>query len=304
MSLEQSPCSDLVAKAIDCGIDALAIAPVAPVDKETVGRYRLWIEKGYNAGMDYLNRYPDIRFDPAGLLPGARSIICCAVSYNHLDSQPAGNPRIASYAHGDDYHDVVRGILEKFTTHIRETYGGETRVCVDTAPLMERYWAQHSGLAFQGRSGLMIVPELGTFFFLGEIITTAGLPPMRHTAETRCNDCGKCVVSCPGCAINNDGTIDARKCLSYLTIEHRGELPEGFSTGNRLYGCDECQRVCPHNEYAALTREKRFLLRPAYKTLTAETVLTMNQEDFSTIFRHSAIKRAKLDGLKRNARHL
>ncbi|MBD5179893.1 MAG: tRNA epoxyqueuosine(34) reductase QueG [Bacteroidales bacterium] len=304
MNSRNSPCDDLLAFSRDAGIDAIAITPAGPVDSETIARYNGWIGNGYNAGMDYLNRYPEIRFNPEGLLPGAQSIVCCAVSYNHADSQPQGAPKIASYAHGDDYHEVLREILENLAAYIRETRGGETRVCVDTAPIMERYWAWRSGLAFRGRSGLMIVPELGTSFFLGEIITTASLPAVHHTDTVGCFNCGKCIVNCPGKAIMPNGSIDARKCLSYLTIEHRGELPEGFSTGNRLYGCDECQRVCPHNKEAAMTREKRFLLRPAYESLTADKILAMTQEEFSTLFRRSAIKRAKLEGLKRNARHL
>ena len=304
MNSKLSPCNDIIMTALEAGIDALAITQITPVASTAIARYNKWIENGYNAGMDYLTRYPEIRFDPSGLLPGASSIICCAISYNHISHQPPGVPRIASYAHGDDYHEVVREILEKLASYVRETFGGETRVCVDTAPIMERYWALHSGLAFRGCSGLMIIPDLGTYFFLGEIITTAPLPSFRNTDVDQCMQCNKCRSSCPGQAILPDGTIDARKCLSYLTIEHRGELPAGLSTGGRLYGCDECQRVCPHNRHITTTRQTRFLMRKTYETLTADSIERMTQEEFSLIFRHSAIKRAKLSGLKRNAQHL
>lgn len=304
MNLKKFPCDDLVANALRVGVDAIAVVPSDKVPRDIVSKYNNWLLKGYHADMGYLEKYPELRLDPAGLLPGVASVICCAVSYRHSAEQPDGVPAIAHYAHGDDYHEVVRKMLEEVTLYIRQTYGGETRVCVDTAPFMERYWAVASGLGFRGKSGLVIVPGLGTYCFLGEILTTVPFEARRNTRRDTCDYCGACIVRCPGNAIGNDGLIDARRCLSYLTIEYRGDLPEGFSTGGRLYGCDECQKVCPHNRDIALDRHSEFDLRKVYKRLSADVIENMSPEDFSTIFRHSAIKRAKLSGLKRNVEHL
>ncbi len=304
MNLKRFPCEGLVAHALKVGVDAIAVAPATRVPQNVADRFAAWISNGCHAGMAYLEKYPDLRIDPAGLLPGTRSVISCAISYRHSATQPPGVPAIAHYAQGDDYHDVVRAILEKVALYIRETFGGETRVCVDTAPIMERYWAVASGLGFRGRSGLIIVPGLGTYCFLGEILTTIPFESQRNTDIEKCDECGACMKRCPGHAIGKDGCVDATRCLSYLTIEHRDELPYGFSTGGRLYGCDECQKACPHNRDIASDRHCEFDLRETYKNLTVEKIEKMTAEEFSALFRHSAIKRAKLSGLKRNAGHL
>lgn len=304
MSSGLYPCDDLVATALAEGVDAIALTPATAVPPHVIDKFNNWLQSGGHASMSYLEKYPDLRSNPAQLLPGARTVISCAISYRHTAVQPEGIPYIAHYAHGDDYHEVVREILERIAQHIRESYGGETRACVDTAPIFERYWANASGLGFIGKNGLVIVPGLGTYCFLGEIITTIPFAARRHTDITRCSECGECMKRCPGHAIMPDGTVRAERCLSYLTIEHRGDLPENFSTGGRLYGCDECQKVCPHNREIAIDRHPQFDLRAAYNNLTASNIEKMTPEEFSTIFRHSAIKRAKLSGLKRNARHL
>ncbi len=306
MSLTSYRCDSswLSDQANDIGIDRIGVAEAIPVPEHETDRYEHWLSSGGNAAMEYLERYPDIRQDPRRLLDGARSVISCAVSYYHTERQPDGIPVIASYAHGDDYHEVVRELLETLASRIRLTYGGETRVCVDTAPIRERYWAVASGVGFRGRSGLVIVPGLGTYCFLAEIITTVPFRPTGMLSVSECDRCGMCVSKCPGHAINPDGTINASRCLSYLTIEHRGDMPEGFSTGGRLYGCDTCQAVCPHNRDIALSRHKRFSLRPAYNSLTPERIESLTPEEYASIFRHSAIRRARLSGLRRNLRHL
>lgn len=207
------------------------------------------------------------------------------------------------YARGDDYHEVVRERLSAMADEISGLWGGDTRVCVDTAPLRERYWAMKAGLGFIGRNNHLIIPGHGSYFFLGEILTTLRFHP-DTPLETGCGNCHRCIDACPGGALTPDGAIDTRRCLSYLTIEHRGELPEGTRLGNRIYGCDECQRACPHNRQAAATAERRFHPRPAIMSLTRDDIDSMTQEQFSTIFSHSAVKRAKLAGLKRNLRYL
>lgn len=286
------------------GIDRVGVAVAEPVDPFVTEQYNLWLADGCNGDMAYLEKYPDVRKDPRLLLEGARSIVSCAVSYFHTSRQPDGVPRIASYAHGDDYHEVVKGRLEQLARWIRENYGGYTRVCVDTAPIHERYWAVKAGVGFRGDSGMVIVPGLGTYCFLGEIITTVAIEPTLPCGISRCDSCGKCARMCPGSAINDDGTVDARRCLSYLTIEYRGELPQGMRTGGRLYGCDTCQEACHLNGGARECGYPEFDLRPAYCDLSREKILNMEHGEYIEIFRHSAIKRTKLDGLKRNAQKL
>lgn len=303
MNFTLSPCDDVRRRATELSIDRVGFARAEPVEPSAVGEYDRWLSGGNNGGMTYLERYGDLRADPRLLLPGACTVIAVAVNYHHAGRQPAGAPEIASYAHGDDYHEVVRGRLDLLAAYIREQWGGETRVCVDTAPLRERYWAVRAGVGFRGRNGAVIVPGVGSFCFLGAILTTVEFPADEVLTET-CEGCGRCVRACPGRAIMSDGTVDARRCISYLTIEHRGELPSGVTTGNRLYGCDCCQQVCPHNRDIPVTGIEAFGLRPAIAALTRDSVAEMTQEQFSVIFRHSAVKRAKLVGLLRNLRHL
>lgn len=296
------PQLDQVAHA--AGIDRIGIAATHPVPDSVTDSYARWLADGNNAGMDYLDRYPDIRRDPELLLPGARSVVTCAVSYYHTAAQPAGTPLIAMYAHGDDYHDVMRDMMRPVADYIAETYSAETRICVDTAPVHERYWAVASGLGFRGLNGLVIVPQLGSYCFLGEIFTTAVLEPTEPLPQDTCTKCMRCVRACPGHALNGRSTLDARRCISYLTIEHRGDLPDDLHTGGRMYGCDTCQRVCPHNADVPEMGHSRFDLRPEYAALTVESINSMTPETYAATFRRSAIKRARLDGLKRNIRHL
>lgn len=303
MSSSPSPCDDIRCRASELLIDRVGFARAEPVEPSDIDCFRRWIAAGHHSGMAYMERYGDLRANPALLLPGAQTVIAVAVNYHHRQRQPAGAPLIAEYAHGSDYHEVVRERLETLAGYIREQWGGATRVCVDTAPLRERYWAVKAGVGFRGRNGTVIVPGLGSLCFLGAILTTVEFPPDSRLGR-ECEGCDACVRACPGQAILADGTVDAARCLSYLTIEHRGPLPDGFSTGNRLYGCDCCQQVCPHNRDIPPTRIPDFNMRPAIALLTRESVAAMTQEQFSAIFTRSAVKRAKLAGLLRNLRHL
>lgn len=222
MSLLPSRCSDeLRDVALRLGASRLGIAAVHDVDEAEMKRYRDWIAAGCHGEMQYLDRYHDARVNPAGLLAGARSVIVCAFNYYPPALQRGDAPQFAYYSYGKDYHEVVRGRLSALAAYIHETYGGDTRVCVDTAPLPERYWAVEAGLGFKGLNSQLIIPGLGSYFFLGEIITTVEFAPDERI-ESDCGSCGACVRSCPGKAIRN-GEIDARRCLSYLTIEYRGE---------------------------------------------------------------------------------
>lgn len=276
------------------GAQAVGFARAGSVGPSAAAGYRRWIAGRHHAGMAYMERHAGLRDDPRLLLDGASTVIVAA--FNYYPGQH--HPEIADYALGRDYHDELRERLSAVAARIAADFGGDTRVCVDSAPMRERYWAMRAGVGFLGRNGLLIVPGVGSYCFLGEILWTEPVDPDEPMAHG-CAGCGRCVSACPGGAIMPDGTVDARRCLSYLTIEHRGPLPEGTDLHGRLYGCDICQRVCPHN--AAVRPSSIFEPSPAILSLTREKILGMTPEAFAEIFRGSPMKRAKLAGLQRNA---
>lgn len=292
-------------RAAELGLDACGIAQARAVDPAAVQRYRQWLNEGGNGCMDYAARYLDVRDNPGLLLEGARSVIVVAMNYYPARFQPQDAPQFAYYAYGRDYHEVMRDRLQQLAAYLRELGGGDTRCCVDTAPLRERYWAVQAGVGFVGRNNTLIIPGKGSFFFLGAIVTTLELQPDEPCRLT-CGDCGACERACPGGALKGGKPVDASRCISCLTIEYRGELPEWSreAMGNRVYGCDECQRVCPHNRNAQPTTVPELQPSEEFLALTAQKILAMEQPDFSRLFSHSAVKRTKLAGLQRNMRHI
>lgn len=291
----------VVDKAISLGFSKVGFAVAEQVEAESIERYSRWIDNKMHGEMTYLERYGDVRRDPRLLLDGAKTIIVCALNYYPSQFQSPDVPQIASYALGRDYHEVVKERLMLLAQFIRENYGGQTRVCVDTAPIRERYWAVKAGLGFMGTNNQLILPGRGSYYFLGEVLTTVSFEPDDPCRES-CMSCGRCVKVCPAGAISPNGFVDASKCLSYLTIEYRGELTEGLNLGNRVYGCDECQRVCPHNRAAKPTTIADFAPSAELLSLDAQSIAQMTPQQFSAIFRHSAIKRTRLAGLQRNLR--
>ena len=303
----------LVAAAMEAGAQKVGFAHAVEVDADNLGYYQRWLAAGNNGGMGYLENHPAVRRDPRKLLENAEAhtVMVCAFSYYHPETQSPDAARIAMYAHGSDYHEVLRQRLQTIKT-LLESEGCSARICVDSAPLMERYWAVRAGIGFIGRNRMLIVPHMGSYLFLAEIITDAPVEP-DEPCTLSCGDCGRCTAACPGGALRSPGGFDSRLCLSYLTIEHRGDLPATLTAsdgtprplckalGNRVYGCDECQRVCPHNANPPETAIAEFHMRPTLHTLTRERILAMTQADFSEIFAHSAVKRTKLAGLQRNA---
>ncbi len=287
---------------VDAGVYRAGFARVGPVDGSAVEGYRRWIDNGLHGEMDYMERYGDVRDDPSRLLEGARTVISCAFNYYYPVRFGDNALKLARYALGDDYHEVVREHLSDAVSCIKEAFGGEMRVCVDTAPLRERYWAMRAGVGFIGRNGHLIIHGAGSYFFLGEIITTLEVEP-DEPCRDECDGCGACVSRCPGGALRTDGTVDARRCVSCLTIEHRGEFNDDVALGDRLYGCDVCQEVCPHNACPPMSGIPEFRPRPELLHLDRGRVLSMIHEEYCRLFRRSAIKRAKLAGLQRNARH-
>lgn len=284
----------VVAEARRAGAVAVGCAAALPVDPRFRDAYRDWIARGCHGTMDYLARYDDVRFDPCRLLPGARTVISLAFPY-----RPAGgyhHPLIADYALGEDYHRVVRRRLDALARFIADNFGARCRPCVDTAPLPERYWAQKAGVGWRGLNGQLIVPGVGSGVFLGELVTTLELEP-DLPLEGDCGRCGACVAACPGGALDSCG-MDARRCLSYLTIEHRGEMPAGVKIGEMIYGCDICQRVCPHNVGEPPEPLKEFNPDPRLLKLDREAFFNLTGGDWRRLTASSAMNRVKLVKIK------
>ncbi len=311
MSSTPSPCDSLPLEAWQLaewltrerGIASYGVARAMPVEDAEVQRYRRWIAAGHHGAMDYLGRYDEVRSDPRLLLDGARSLVVCAFPYLPSTLRNPSLPHIAAYAYGADYHDVVRARLRDAARDIASKYGGEWRVCVDTAPLRERYWAVKAGVGFIGRNQQLIVPGVGSYVFIGTLVTTLEIGSS-NPCTLSCGDCGACRRVCPGQALTADGGMDARRCLSYLTIEYRGELPAGTRLHNTLYGCDRCQQVCPHNREALTALLPDFEGAEALLGLTVADVMAMDADGFRAVFGRSAVRRAKLEGLQRTARRL
>ncbi len=289
--------------ALELGFDACGIALVDRVDDVAIERYHQWLASGKNGCMDWANNHQAIRENPEMLLEGARSVIVVAMNYYPQVFQPKDAPQFAYYAYGRDYHEVIKQRLWRLSEDIERETGCKSRACVDSAPLRERYWAQRAGIGFTGWNNQLIIPSKGSYFFLGVLVTTLELEPDVPCLE-HCLQCRACEKACPSEALRCGETVDARRCLSCLTIEHKGDLPEWVKDviGNKVYGCDECQKCCPHNHLATGNTTPEFQPRAELLSLTLNDILTMTQEEFSRIFSHSAVKRAKLAGLQRNAR--
>ena len=302
-SLNIDIATQIKSQAMSLGFDACGFAAANPVNDEAVAHYDHWIEQGYHGCMKWAAGHRDLRSNPSLLLEGAQTVISLALNYYPASFQPPEALCVAYYAYGRDYHEVLREKLTQLARFIEQITQCSTRPCVDSAPIRERYWAQQAGLGFIGRNDCLILPGKGSFFFLGEIVTTAQLPPDEPCLMT-CGDCGKCVEACPAKALNNDGTVDASRCLSCLLIEnHDEELPAWVAKviGNRVVGCDSCQLCCPHNAHAVATTIKDFAPTEAVMTLTRERIAAMTSGDFKRTFAHSAISRVRLKNLRRNA---
>ena len=283
------PKGEITARALRLGAVAVGCAEAAPVDDEVRRSYEQWIADGRHGSMAYLARYGDVRFDPRRLLPGARTVISMAFPY-----RPAGgyhHPHIADYALGMDYHRVLKRRMSELAEFIARNYGAQSRICVDTAPILERYWAQKAGVGFLGRNRQLIVPGVGSGVFLGEVVTTLALEPDAPIAEG-CGNCGRCIAACPGKALGLN-EFDARRCLSYLTIEHRGELPTDVCFGDCVYGCDVCQRVCMHNAAEPPEALPEFAPDVRLLKLDRDALRNLTPADWRRLTRDSAMRRVK-----------
>ena len=279
------------------GACAAGFAESTEIEPRYADAYSRWIERGSHGEMTYLDRYHDIRRDPRLLLEGTQTVISCAFDY-----RPAAHHSLfADYALGRDYHDVIRDHLTPVADEICQRFGGETRICVDTAPIRERYWAARAGIGVLGLNGLLIVEGVGSKVFLAEILWTGKVSPDASRLGESCMRCGACLKACPGHALTGDGTLDARQCNSYLTIEFRGEWPDELSLPGRIYGCYICHDVCPHKRLTGATEIEEFKPSEAMMQLDIDTLRHLTPESYRELFRGSAIRRAKLPMLLRNA---
>jgi epoxyqueuosine reductase len=292
------------AQALGLGFDLVGIATLGPVG--AADDFERWLAAGYQGEMDYLRRGAELRRDTSRPEPGMRSAVVVALDYG--GKEPPGP--VARYARGDDYHRVMWDRLDELLTWVRRERDGNVRgrAYVDTGPILERDLARKAGLGWIGKNTLLLNPRLGSFFFLGALFLDLDLEPDAPFAEEHCGTCTRCLDECPTQAFVSPGVMDARRCISYLTIEHRSPIAPEFheAVGDHVYGCDVCQDVCPWNvRFARERREPRFAAREAVGTKDAETLaralLAMDEEAYRIAFGGSAMKRAKLAGLQRNA---
>jgi epoxyqueuosine reductase len=291
--------SKVKAAALECGFARVGIAPANPLPYDD--RFRAWIGAGYHADMAYLARHVEKRFYPAALVPGARSVICLAVSYCPVE-EPAGDALIARYAQGRDYHKVLKRRAMKLCDRMRAMAGDFTgRIFVDAGPIAERTLAALAGLGWIGRNGLLIVPGLGSYVLLAEVVCNLPLCP-DSPRPNGCGDCDACRAACPGGAIVSDATVDAHRCLSYQTIENRGSFPENFweKSGQSVFGCDACQAACPHNRRKT-PGDGELLAPPDQAPLTLAQILRWRQEDWDLATRGRVLRRATHAMFLRNA---
>jgi len=290
-------------RAREMGFDLVGIAPASP------SRYReylrRWLDDGQGGTMGYLASRFEERADPAAYLPGAQSVICVAMNYHvRLEEPETGGVRgkIARYALGDDYHEIIKDRLHDLADWLRAAAGGRTKSAVDTAPVMEKEMAARAGVGWVGKNTCVINERIGSWLLLGEILTTLELPA-DQPATDRCGTCRRCIDACPTGAITAPYQLDARKCISYLTIEHRQEIDPALQplVGDWLYGCDICQDVCPFNSKAIESLDPALAPRFPSGSLDVREVIEWSGDDYSRHLRKSAIKRVKLPQLKRNA---
>ena len=293
-------------KALEIGFSDVGISAAAALDKEGE-RLRTWLDDGFHGTMAWLEREPEKRSNPCILFPGAQSVVVVTLNY-HTDHKHPNDPergKISRYAWGDDYHDVMRSKLEELLTWIKtEKPGADGKICVDTTPMMDKAWAVRAGLGWLGKHSNLITTEVGSWVFIGEIILNIQLDYEQNIVTDHCGTCTACLDACPTGAIVEPYVVDSRKCISYATIELRTEtLPAEIENNLEgwFYGCDICQDVCPWNRFEQPTDEARFEPRNGETSLALDDVFSFTPETYASRFRRSAIKRAKLPGLKRNA---
>jgi epoxyqueuosine reductase len=285
------------------GFDHCGIAK-AGVLNEDARRLESWLNKGLHGNMQYMENHFDMRIDPSKLVPGAKSVITLLLNYFPTQQQKAGAPKIAKYAYGRDYHEVIRDKLKKFLAEIKLNIGEVNgRGFVDSAPVLERSWAQKTGLGWIGKNGNLINKQSGSFFFIATLIVDIEMAYDGAHARDYCGTCTQCIDSCPTNAILPDKVVDGSKCISYFTIELKSALIPDAMKGkfdDWMFGCDVCQDVCPWNRFSKATSEIHFKPIPEILNFSTNDWEELTEESFRLIFKDSALKRSKFAGIKRN----
>ena len=314
----------------ELGFCACGIAPAGPVESQYAEAFHRWIGQNHHASMQYMANNEDKRLDPRLLLPGAQSILVVALNYYPEKRLSPSQYQFAYYAYGKDYHDVMRDRLRQLSVSL--ALGGfpseSVKLCCDTVPFLDRYWAWRAGLGWIGKNTNLIIPKFGSFCFIGAIITTLPADQYDTPMPDHCGTCERCLQACPTQALCSPHTLDARRCLSYLTIEkHREASPlpppkEGESqplvqpdqgvitpspcgrvgegSASFIYGCDRCQLACPHNRFAQPTQVPEFAPSDEFLAMQPDDWQHLTPETYRQLFRGSAVKRAKYEGLLRN----
>jgi len=304
----------LISFAREIGFDSCRIAACKAPPHAM--EFREWLGESAHGEMNYMQRGEEKRCDPQKVLAGAKSIVVFALNYfqgnesgigfqpmddwQDAHATPAATGRIARYAWGDDYHEVIAEKLDKIDNFLRE-FGGEQKCYVDTGPVLERDYAAQAGIGWHGKSTMLIDQRLGTWFFLAEILTTLELPA-DEPVPNHCGTCERCITACPTGAITAPHRVDARRCISYLTIELKGVIPLDLRPliGDRIFGCDDCLDACPWNRFAQESREAAFSARKSTTGMSLREYLELSDAEFRALFRNSPIKRIKRRGFLRN----
>lgn len=288
------------------GFDYCGIAK-AQVLNDDARRLEAWLNKGLHGTMGYMENYFDLRIDPAKLLPGAKSVITLLKNY-YPAQRGEGDLKISKYAYGQDYHNVIRASLKAVIAEAQSTIGAfNGRGFVDSAPVLERSWAQRSGLGWIGKNGNLITKGSGSFYFIATLITDLDLDYDDPFAKDYCGSCRRCIEACPTEAIGENKVVNGSKCISYFTIELKGEIIPGEMKGkfdNWLFGCDTCQDVCPWNRFSSPHHESGFSPLPEILNFTTKEWEELSEEAFKKIFKHSPLSRSKHKGIQRNLKFL
>jgi epoxyqueuosine reductase len=289
--------------ALSLGFTHCGIAKAAPLD-EDARRLEKWLHAGMHGSMQYLENHFDLRVDPTKLVPGAKSVITLTQNYYSPKKQPADSPKISTYAYGTDYHFVIKEKLNKLLEAIQQKAGDIVgRGFVDSAPVLERTWAQKSGAGWIGKNGNLISKTDGSFFFIATIIVDLPLIYDDPFAKDYCGSCTKCIDACPTDAILPDKTVDGSKCISYFTIELKDAIIPSEMKGkfdNWMFGCDTCQDVCPWNRFSKQHAEPGFTPNTAIESFGVQQWNDLTKEGFKNVFKNSPLQRSKFEGITRN----
>ncbi len=304
--LKQTSLTQLIkSKAKELGFDQVGISKAVRLEKEAP-RLEKWLQSGYHGTMSWMENHFDKRIDPTELLIGAKSIISCTLNYYPEEVQTPDSPKISKYAYGEDYHFVIKRKLKQLIKIIGSNVGDiNARAFVDSAPIMDKVWAEKSGLGWIGKNTNLIHPKKGSFFFVAEIVLDVELD-YDSSINDYCGTCTKCIDECPTDAIVEPYVVDGSKCISYFTIELKSDIPleQQGKFEKWAFGCDICQDVCPWNKFSEPHSEKAFSPNPKLLSFTGKDWEELSEDVFREIFKRSAVKRTKFEGLKRNLKFI